>query len=60
MEGDTPRAVAKQTLETSPAGVAEIGQMVGYFDPAFFRQLFQRKAGIAPSEYRRHFGRAAA
>lgn len=52
--------MAKQTLETSPTGVAEIGQMVGYFDPAFFRQLFQRKAGIAPSEYRRRFGRAAA
>ena len=47
-------------LETTPTGVAEIGQMVGSFDPAFFRQLFQRKAGIAPSEYRRRFGRAAA
>lgn len=66
--GDTPLAylhglriaVAKQLLETTPTGVAEIGQRVGYLDPAFFRQLFQRKAGISPSEYRRRFGRMAA
>ncbi|MXO59544.1 helix-turn-helix domain-containing protein [Altererythrobacter salegens] len=66
--GDTPLAylhglriaVAKQLLETSPTAVAEIGQTVGYVDPAFFRQLFQRKAGITPSEYRRRFGRVAA
>lgn len=66
--GDTPLAylhalrvaVAKQLLETTPTGVAEVGRKVGYLDPAFFRQLFQRKAGIGPSEYRRRFGRAAA
>jgi len=66
--GDTPLAylhglriaVAKQMLETSPVGVAEIGRMVGYLDPAFFRQLFQRRAGVSPSDYRRRFGRAAA
>jgi transcriptional regulator GlxA family with amidase domain len=53
-------AVAKQMLETSPSSVAEIGQKVGYLDPAFFRQLFQRNAGISPSDYRRRFGRVAA
>jgi len=66
--GDTPLAylhtlriaVAKQLLETTPTGVAEVGQKVGYLDPAFFRQLFQRKAGASPSEYRRRFGRMAA
>jgi transcriptional regulator GlxA family with amidase domain len=66
--GDTPLAylhglriaVAKQLLETTPTGVAEIGQKVGYLDPAFFRQLFQRKAGVSPSDYRRRFGRVAA
>jgi transcriptional regulator GlxA family with amidase domain len=66
--GDTPLAylhslriaVAKQMLETAPTGVAEIGQRVGYVDPAFFRQLFQRHAGIGPSDYRRRFGRVAA
>jgi transcriptional regulator GlxA family with amidase domain len=47
-------------LETTQVGVAEIGQRVGYLDPAFFRQLFQRNAGVAPSDYRRRFGRAAA
>jgi transcriptional regulator GlxA family with amidase domain len=66
--GDTPLAylhalriaVAKQMLETTQVGVAEIGQRVGYLDPAFFRQLFQRKAGVSPSDYRRRFGRVAA
>jgi len=66
--GDTPLAylhslriaVAKQMLETSPVGVAEIGRKVGYLDPAFFRQLFQRRAGVSPSDYRRRFGRVAA
>jgi transcriptional regulator GlxA family with amidase domain len=66
--GDTPLAylhalriaVAKQMLETTPTGVAEIGRKVGYLDPAFFRQLFQRNAGVGPSDYRRRFGRAAA
>lgn len=66
--GDTPLAylhglriaVAKQMLETTPTGVAEIGQRVGYLDPAFFRQLFQRNAGVSPSDYRRRFGRVAA
>ena len=40
--------------------LVEIGQRVGYLDPAFFRELFQRKAGISPSDYRRRFGRVAA
>ena len=66
--GDTPLAylhalriaVAKQMLETTQIGVAEIGQKVGYLDAAFFRQLFQRRSGVGPNEYRRRFGRAAA
>jgi len=53
-------AVAKQLLETTQVGVAEIGQRVGYLDPAFFRQLFHRRTGIGPSEYRRRFGKLAA
>lgn len=63
--GDTPLAylhalriaVAKQMLERTSTGVAEIGQKVGYLDPAFFRELFQRRAGVGPSQYRRRFGR---
>jgi transcriptional regulator GlxA family with amidase domain len=66
--GDTPLAylhalrigVAKRLLETTQVSVAEIGQRVGYLDPAFFRQLFQREAGAGPSEYRRRFGSIAA
>jgi YesN/AraC family two-component response regulator len=42
------------------AGREISGQKVGYLDPAFFRQLFQRNAGVGPSDYRRRFGRAAA
>ena len=44
----------------TPNTVAEIGQRVGYDDAAFFRQLFQRRTGVSPSDYRRRFGRAAA
>lgn len=66
--GDTPLAylhglriaVARQMLETMNNSVAEIGQRVGYDDVAFFRQLFQRRAGVTPSDYRRRFGREAA
>jgi transcriptional regulator GlxA family with amidase domain len=66
--GDTPLAYSPRPADRGcqadardhATGVAEVGQKVGYLDPAFFRQLFQRKAGISPSEYRRRFGRMAA
>ena len=46
---------AKQLLETESIAVEEVGRMVGYEDPTFFRRLFKRKAGLTPTAYRRKF-----
>jgi transcriptional regulator GlxA family with amidase domain len=46
---------AKQIIESESAGIDEIGLMVGYEDPAYFRRLFKRKAGLTPAAYRRKF-----
>jgi transcriptional regulator GlxA family with amidase domain len=62
--GDTPLiylqklrvAAAKRLLESDHRSMQEVGDAVGYGDPAFFRQLFQRHTGVSPSAYRRRFG----
>ena len=46
---------AKRRLERTEASVEEISWKVGYEDPAFFRRLFKRTAGLAPGAYRRKF-----
>ena len=46
---------AKQMLETGALGVDEIAEVVGYGDPASFRRLFKRRAGLTPAAYRRKF-----
>ncbi|MGP1394731.1 MAG: GlxA family transcriptional regulator [Inquilinaceae bacterium] len=46
---------AKQMLETTSDPVESIAVEVGYEDASFFRRLFRRKVGIAPSDYRRRF-----
>ncbi|MFQ5567714.1 MAG: GlxA family transcriptional regulator [Paracoccaceae bacterium] len=46
---------AKQMLETGELGVDEIAGEVGYGDPASFRRLFKRRAGLTPAAYRRKF-----
>jgi len=48
---------AKQLLETDSVSVEEVGQIVGYEDPTFFRRLFKRKAGLTPAAYRRKFSK---
>ena len=49
-------AAAKRLLESDHRTVQEISDAVGYQDVAFFRELFERHTGVAPSEYRRQFG----
>lgn len=44
---------AKRRLERSSSSVEQIAWQVGYEDPAFFRRLFKRIAGISPSIYRK-------
>jgi transcriptional regulator GlxA family with amidase domain len=46
---------AKQFIESEAVGIDEISLKVGYDDPAFFRRLFKRKAGLTPAAYRRKF-----
>lgn len=46
---------AKQILETSGLPADDVARSVGYEDPAYFRRLFRRLTGLAPSEYRRRF-----
>jgi transcriptional regulator GlxA family with amidase domain len=46
---------AKQMLETDAGGVDDIAEAVGYDDPASFRRLFKRRAGLTPAAYRRKF-----
>ena len=46
---------AKQSLETGSAPVDAVAREVGYEDPASFRRLFLRLAGITPGDYRRKF-----
>jgi transcriptional regulator GlxA family with amidase domain len=44
---------AKQILETEELGTDEIAVAVGYDDPASFRRLFKRIAGMTPAAYRK-------
>lgn len=46
---------AKQMLETGGLAIEDIAGAVGYGDPAFFRRLFKRKAGLTPAAYRRKY-----
>jgi transcriptional regulator GlxA family with amidase domain len=46
---------AKQLLETSDLSIDTVSVEIGYEDPAFFRRLFRRHAGITPSRYRQRF-----
>jgi transcriptional regulator GlxA family with amidase domain len=48
---------AKELLATSGEAVDQVGRDVGYEDPASFRRVFKRTTGLAPSVYRRQFGR---
>ncbi len=51
---------AKQMLETGEGSIDEIGQTIGYEDPASFRRLFKRLAGLTPAAYRKKFSSVAA
>jgi transcriptional regulator GlxA family with amidase domain len=44
---------AKQIIEREAENLDEVGSMVGYEDPAFFRRLFKRQTGLTPAAYRR-------
>lgn len=47
--------VAKRLLESRPITLEDVCHRVGYGDLGTFRQLFKRKTGVSPSEYRMRF-----
>jgi transcriptional regulator GlxA family with amidase domain len=47
---------AKQMLETSDEPVEAIANELGYEDTSFLSQLFRRKVGLTPAQYRLRFG----
>ena len=46
---------AKQIIESEVENLDDVGFMVGYDDPTFFRRLFKRQTGLTPAAYRRKF-----
>lgn len=46
---------AKRMLESGEQPLDDIAAAVGYENPAFFRKLFKRGAGLTPGHYRRMF-----
>jgi transcriptional regulator GlxA family with amidase domain len=46
---------AKRLLETTENSADDISAAVGYEDASFFRRLFNRRAGLTPTRYRRMF-----
>lgn len=47
---------ARQIIEARAIALEEVGSLVGYEDPTFFRRLFKRTTGMTPAAYRRTFG----
>lgn len=45
---------ARQLLDRSALGIAEIALEVGYQDPLYFSRQFRRTHGMSPSQYRSH------
>lgn len=50
---------AKQGLETSDSPIDDLAFSVGYQDPAAFRRMFRKIAGMTPQDYRRRYSRLA-
>jgi transcriptional regulator GlxA family with amidase domain len=46
---------ARQILESGAGAIDDVGYLVGYEDPTFFRRLFKRTTGLTPAAYRRKY-----
>lgn len=48
-------AKGMELLAGTDAGIAEIGYQVGFNNLGHFNRMFRKKAGVSPSQYRKHF-----
>ena len=48
---------ACRALATTERKLEDIAASVGYDDPFYFSRLFKKHLGVAPSDYRREYGR---
>ncbi|MCR4427207.1 MAG: PocR ligand-binding domain-containing protein [Firmicutes bacterium] len=51
---------AKHLLLDCSLSIAQVAEMVGYEDPAYFSRCFKRREGVSPREFRSKVGRRAA
>jgi two-component system response regulator YesN len=47
---------AIELLKSSTLKIYQIGDAVGYSNPRYFSEWFQKQTGMSPGEYRKHFG----
>jgi transcriptional regulator GlxA family with amidase domain len=47
---------AKLLLEDTDMLIDAVASEIGYTEPATFRRIFRRLAGVSPLKYRRRFG----
>ena len=43
---------ARQLLDSTTLGIAEVAREVGYDDPLYFSRQFRRTHGMSPRDYR--------
>jgi AraC-like DNA-binding protein len=48
---------AKMLLEDTDLSIKEIAYRIGYAEPYYFSNVFRKKTGITPTEYRKECGR---
>ncbi|MBW7453520.1 helix-turn-helix domain-containing protein [Paenibacillus sepulcri] len=48
---------AKELLKTTHYKNYEVAEQVGYQDPRYFSQIFKKKVGLSPTEYRESVGK---
>ena len=44
-------------LRTSKKNISEIAECLGFYDGMYFSKVFKKYYSVAPSEYRRLYGR---